>query len=58
MVQTVAFVQGPRTSEYSCEPFKSGISVSSVLYNHLEGLDREGGREMQEGGDMGIYVYV
>ena len=20
--------------------------------------DREGGREMQEGGDMGIYVYV
>ena len=24
----------------------------------LEGWDREGGREMQEGGDMGIYVYV
>ena len=23
----------------------------------LEGWDREGGREMQEGGDMGIYVY-
>ena len=22
------------------------------------GEDREGGREMQEGGDMGIYVYV
>ena len=29
-----------------------------VLCDHLEGWDREGGREMQEGGDMGIYVYV
>ena len=26
--------------------------------DHLEGWDREGGRETQEGGDMGIYVYV
>ena len=25
---------------------------------HLEGWDKEGGRETQEGGDMGIYVYV
>ena len=25
---------------------------------HLEGWDRDGGREMQEGRDMGIYVYV
>ena len=24
----------------------------------LEGWDREGGREAQEGGDMGIYVYI
>ena len=31
---------------------------SSVLCDHLEGWDREGGRETQEGGDMGIYVYV
>ena len=23
-----------------------------------EGWDREGGRETQEGGEMGIYVYV
>ena len=29
-----------------------------MLYVHLEGWDREGGRETQEGGDMGIYVYV
>ena len=41
-----------------------------MLCVHLEGWDREGGREMQEGGDkdvkkkkkeggdMGIYVYV
>ena len=25
---------------------------------HLEVWDREGGRETQEGRDMGIYVYV
>ena len=29
-----------------------------MLCDHLEGWDREGGREMQEGGDVGIYVYV
>ena len=29
-----------------------------MLCDHLEGWDREGGREMQEGGDMGIYIYV
>ena len=28
------------------------------LCDHLEGWDREGGRETQEGGDMGIYVYI
>ena len=32
--------------------------ISSVLCDHLEGWDREDGREIQEGGDMGIYVYV
>ena len=32
--------------------------ISSVLCDHLEGWDREGGREVQEGGDMGIYVYI
>ena len=25
---------------------------------NLEGWDREGGRETQEGGDLGIYVYI
>ena len=29
-----------------------------MLCDHLEGWDREGGREMQEGRDMGTYVYV
>ena len=29
-----------------------------MLCDHLEGWDRDGGREMQEGGDMGICVYV
>ena len=29
-----------------------------MLYDHLEGWDREGGREAQEGGDMGIYVCI
>ena len=32
--------------------------ISSVLCVRLEGWDREDGRETQEGGDMGIYVYV
>ena len=32
--------------------------ISSVLCDHLEGWDSEGGRETQEGGDMGMYVYV
>ena len=29
-----------------------------VLCDHLERWDREGVREMQEGGDMGIYIYI
>ena len=29
-----------------------------MLCDHLEGWDREGGRETQEGGDMGICVCV
>ena len=29
-----------------------------MLYDDLERWDREGGREAQEGGDMGIYVYM
>ena len=29
-----------------------------MLCDHLEGWVREDGRETQEGGDMGIYVYV
>ena len=35
------------------------LNFFKKLYcDHLEGWDREGGRETQEGGDMGIYVYV
>ena len=29
-----------------------------MLCDHLEGWNREGVREMQVGGDMGIYVYI
>ena len=29
-----------------------------MLCDHLEGWDREGERETQEGGDMGIYVNI
>ena len=29
-----------------------------MFCDHLEGWDREVGREAQEGGDMGIYVYI
>ena len=29
-----------------------------MLFDDLEGWDREGGREAQEGGEMGPYVYI
>ena len=29
-----------------------------MLCDHLERWDRKGGRETQEGGDVGIYVYI
>ena len=29
-----------------------------MLFVHLEAWDSEGGRETQEGGDTGTYVYV
>ena len=29
-----------------------------MLCDHIEGWDRERGRETKEGGDMGIYVYI
>ena len=32
--------------------------ISLVLSDHLYRWDREGGREMQEGGHIGIYVYI
>ena len=32
--------------------------ISLVLCDHLEGWDGEGGRETQEGGDMGMCVCV
>ena len=32
--------------------------ISSLLCDHLEGWARDGGRETQEGGDTGTYVYV
>ena len=58
--------QGQPTEVISCPtPFKSSPEaaaqhreISSMLCDHLEGWDREDGRETQEEGDMGIYVYV
>ena len=38
------------------QPHSTGRSARFCV--QLEGWDREGGRETQEGGDMGIYVYV
>ena len=32
--------------------------ISSMLCDDLEGWDGEGGREAQEGGDMGMYVHI
>ena len=34
------------------------MEKESKKSGYLEEWDKEGGREMQEGGDMGIYVYV
>ena len=34
------------------------FEISLVLCVHLEEWYREGGRGMQEGGDMGIYVCI
>ena len=34
------------------------VYAKLMLKVYLLGWDREGGRETQEGGDMGIYVYV
>ena len=39
------------------QPHSTGRSAQ-VLCDHLEGWDREGGREAQEGGAMGIYVCI
>ena len=36
----------------------SSIAQGDQLCNDLETWDREGGREAQEGGDMGIYVCI
>ena len=38
------------------QPHSTGRSARCFV--HLEGWDREGRRETQEGGDMGTYVYV
>ena len=42
----------------SIKQFVQLKNYRTELCDHLEGWDREGGRETQEGGDMGIYVYV
>ena len=39
------------------QPHSTGRSARCFV-TPLEGWDREGGRETQEGGDMGIYVFV
>ena len=39
------------------QPHSTGRSAQCFC-DHQEGWDRECGREMQEGGDMGIYIYV
>ena len=39
------------------QPHNTGRSAQCFV-TYLEGWDGEGGRETQEGGDMGICVYV
>ena len=55
---TVSLFQAQNVSETEAYPAAKHREISSVLCDHLEGWDREDGREKQEGGDMGIYVYV
>ena len=38
------------------QPHSTGRSA--LLCVHLDGWDRECGRDTQDGGDMGMYVYV
>ena len=42
----------------SIKPMLIILSTMTKTIFASEGWDREGGREMQEGGDIGIYVYV
>ena len=51
----------PRTIPYNkivhwWEAAAQHREISSVLCDDLEGWDREGGREAQEGGDMGTCI--
>ena len=48
--------QPPHPSPLNLPPPCTAQDISSVLCDRLEGWDREGGRETQEGGDMGICV--
>ena len=44
-----------------CKDLWPGTLIASLFITVKQmpkGWDREGGREMQEGGEMGIYVYV
>ena len=40
------------------KPHSTGRSARCFVTTQRGGIGRVGGREMQEGGDMGIYVYV
>ena len=40
------------------QPHSTGRSAPCFVTNWRGGIGRVGGREMQEGGDMGTYVYV
>ena len=54
MPHTLTGQPGPEQSKSKFFPKE----MSLVLCDNLHGWDREGGREAQEGGDMGIYVYI
>ena len=40
------------------QPHNTGGSARCFMSTQRGGIGRVGGREMQEGGDMGIYVYA
>ena len=54
----VNYSENPRKVNPVLAVRKNSLRTSLVICDNLEGWDSEGGREAQEGRDMGIYVCI